>query len=102
MRQMVEELLMLARLDQTRPTDLREVDVAELAAEAVADATAIDPSRPIELVTTGGSATVLGERTSLRQALDNLLGNTREHTPAGTHVTVTVAGSADALSLIHI
>lgn len=101
MRQLVEELLMLARLDQTRPNDRHPVDLAELAAEAVADATAIDPRRPIELVLPrAGEAVVPGDRTSLRQALDNLLGNTREHTPPDTHVTVTLTAEPSHVRVV--
>jgi two-component system OmpR family sensor kinase len=95
MSELVEDLLLLARLDEGQPLEREPVDLAELAAEAVETARAVDPSRPIDLEVE--SARVLGDRARLRRVLDNLLGNVRSHTPAGTaaHVRVrTENGSA--------
>jgi two-component system, OmpR family, sensor kinase len=95
MSELVEDLLLLARLDEGQPLERESVDLAELAAEAVETARAVDPSRPIDLEVE--SARVLGDRARLRRVLDNLLGNVRSHTPAGTpaHVRVrTENGSA--------
>jgi len=91
MRLLVEELLMLARLDHGRPADLTTVDAGDIAAAAVNDATAIAPAWPISLDRDTGDLRVVVDPTSLRQAIDNLLANTRAHTPEGTRVAVTVA-----------
>ena len=90
MRMMVEELLMLARLDHGRPANPIRVDVGELARVAVGDAAAIAPDRPIDIHVRDADLAVIADATSLRQAIDNLLANTRAHTPAGTRVDVTV------------
>jgi two-component system, OmpR family, sensor kinase len=90
MRMMVEELLMLARLDHGRPANPIPVDVGELARVAAGDAMAIAPDRPIALHVADGGIVVVADAASLRQAIDNLLANTRAHTPAGTRVDVTV------------
>jgi two-component system OmpR family sensor kinase len=103
MRQLVEELLLLARLDHGRPADPAAVDVGGLVDAAVADARTIDPSRPITLTVDDGAAgaTVEGDAAALRRAVDNLLANTRAHTPPGTPVTVSVAvdGAGGALTI---
>ena len=77
----VEDLLLLARLDEGRPLEREPVDVAEVVDEAVETARTVEPERPIEL--TAEPAVVLGDRERLRQVVDNLLGNVRAHTPAG-------------------
>jgi two-component system, OmpR family, sensor kinase len=95
MSELVDDLLLLARLDEGQPLEREPVELAQLAAEAVDTARAVDPARPIELETQ--EARVLGDRARLRRVLDNLLGNVRSHTPAGTpaHVRVTTLnGSA--------
>jgi two-component system OmpR family sensor kinase len=95
MRELVEDLLLLARLDEGQPLEREPVELDELAAEAVDTARAVDPSRPVDLV--AEPAVVLGDRARLRRVLDNLLGNVRSHTPPETpaHVRVsTLNGSA--------
>jgi two-component system, OmpR family, sensor kinase len=95
MRELVEDLLLLARLDEGQPLDRAPVGLDELAAEAVDTARTLDPGRPLDLE--AAPTVVLGDRASLRRVLDNLLGNVRSHTPAGTpaHVRVaTLNGSA--------
>lgn len=94
---LVEDLLLLARLDQQRPIDWRPVDVLDLAADTVVAARATAPDRRIELVV-GGAPVVLGDEGRLRQVLDNLVRNALIHTPAGTPVEVRVRAEAnDAL-----
>ena len=84
---LVEELLTLARLGELRDRSTEVVDLATLAADAVADARATDPSRAIT-ARGHGHAIVLGDRDQLRQVLANLLRNAVVHTPAGTPVEV--------------
>jgi two-component system OmpR family sensor kinase len=95
MAELVDDLLLLARLDEGQPLEREPVELGELAAEAVETARALDPSRPLDLQVE--PAMVLGDRARLRRVLDNLLGNVRAHTPPATpaHVSVTTAnGSA--------
>ena len=86
---MVDDLLLLARLDQGRPLEKGPVDLALLAADAVHDAQAVEPGRPIEL-SAPDSLVVTGDEARLRQVIGNLLANVRTHTPAGTPVHVRV------------
>jgi two-component system OmpR family sensor kinase len=87
---LVDDLLLLARLDQGRPLEREEIDVARIAADAAESARAIDPDRPISLAS-NGPAMVIGDEGRLRQVLDNLLANTRVHTAKGTPVRLNVA-----------
>lgn len=86
---LVEDLLLLARLDQKLPLALDEVDVSDLARRAVDDARAVDPGRPLSFEA-DGPVVVRGDGLRLRQILDNLMANVRVHTPAGTPAHVTV------------
>ncbi|MGZ4619415.1 MAG: sensor histidine kinase [Frankiaceae bacterium] len=88
MSELVEDLLLLARLDQGRPLDLKPVDVALLAADAVSDAQAADASHRWALDVPPEPLLVCGDEHRLRQVLANLLSNARIHTPAGTSVRV--------------
>jgi two-component system OmpR family sensor kinase len=88
----VDDLLLLARLDQGRPLERRPVELVHLARDAVDDARAAHPSRPISL-STDGSATVMGDEPRLRQVLANLITNACTHTPEGTPVHVSVQSS---------
>jgi two-component system, OmpR family, sensor kinase len=86
---LVEDLLILARLDEIAEAPHSEVDLAALAGDAVADARATAPDRTIALH--AHPATVLGDAHQLRQVLGNLLRNALVHTPAGTEIEVSVA-----------
>jgi two-component system OmpR family sensor kinase len=90
---LVDNLLSLARLDEGRPLELADVDLSSLAADAVNDARAVEPDRPIALVAPA-SLYVVGDETTLRQVLANLLSNVREHTAAGTPVEVRIAATS--------
>lgn len=90
---LVEDLLLLARLDQGRPLEPTRVRLDELAADAVRDAQAVEPGRPIELKS--DEVVIEGDEMGLRQVIGNLLANVREHTPPDAGVTVRVR--ADAL-----
>lgn len=86
---LVEDLLALARLDEVRETAHEPVDLVALAADAVHDARATDPDRPIE-VHAPNAAFVSGDAHQLRQVLANLMRNALVHTPAGTRIEVAV------------
>jgi len=88
---LVEDMLLLARLDQQRPLDFRPVDMLTLAADAVHDARMVAPDRAIELtVGTGAALIVLGDEVRLRQVIGNLMSNALTHTPDGTSIDVRV------------
>jgi two-component system OmpR family sensor kinase len=87
---LVDDLLLLARLDQGRPLDRKPVDVAGLAAEAVEVARTIEPDRPLVL-DAPEPVEVEGDPERLRQVIDNLLANVRTHTPPRTGATIRVA-----------
>jgi two-component system OmpR family sensor kinase len=95
---LVEDLLMLARLDEQPDRDHVPVDLADLAGDAVQDARARAPERQIELHA-DGPAVVDGDALQLRQVLTNLLGNALVHTAAGTPVEVTVAATAEEVRM---
>ncbi|MGH3716554.1 MAG: ATP-binding protein [Micromonosporaceae bacterium] len=91
---LVEDLLLLARLDQHRPIAWEQVDLLELAVDARDAARAVAPDRPIELVVGAGLPVVMGDEARLRQVLDNLLRNALIHTPAETPVEIRVRAEA--------
>jgi two-component system OmpR family sensor kinase len=79
---LVDDLPLLARLDEGRPLEREDVRLDEVVREAIDAARAVDPSRPIEARL--DEAVVLGDRDRLRQTVDNLLANVRSHTPPRT------------------
>lgn len=85
---LVEDLLLLARLDQQPSLDRQPVRLDLLAADAVADALAVDPDRPIAL--DAAPVTVDADESGVRQVMGNLVSNARIHTPAGTPIRVIV------------
>ncbi|HEY4377265.1 MAG TPA: HAMP domain-containing sensor histidine kinase, partial [Acidimicrobiales bacterium] len=87
MKALVEDLLLLARLDETRPIERRPVDLAVLAADACSDAVAADPTRPVTL-DAPEPVVVAADRDHLRQAVANLVANAVRHTPDGTPIEV--------------
>jgi two-component system OmpR family sensor kinase len=96
---LVEDLLLLARLDEGRPLERAPVELDEVVAEAVDAAVAVDPDRRVDLE--AEHVVVLGDRERLRQVLDNLLSNVRAHTPAGSPVRVRV-GSENGLAVVEV
>ncbi|OWY81648.1 cell wall metabolism sensor histidine kinase WalK [Rhodococcus sp. BUPNP1] len=100
---LVEDLLMLARLDEQRPLDRSPVDLLAVAADAVHNARAVAPERTITLDIIDGPGTpeVLGDDARLRQVLSNLVTNALTHTPPGADVTVRV-GTADTDAVLEV
>ncbi|HVF31658.1 MAG TPA: HAMP domain-containing sensor histidine kinase [Acidimicrobiales bacterium] len=88
MAALVEDLLLLARLDQHRPPERTPVRLDRIVDEAVRDARVVEPDRPISYA--GSAVVVDGDERQLRQVAGNLLTNARVHTPPGTPVHVRV------------
>ncbi len=86
MGRLVEDMLVLAKLDQQRPLARDEVDVAAVLADAAADARTVDPDRPLAVDVPNAAATVVGDEDRIRQVVVNLVGNALVHTPTGTPV----------------
>jgi two-component system, OmpR family, sensor kinase len=86
---LVEDLLLLARLDQGRALETGSVDLGVIAVDAVSDARAVDPARPVTASVAEG-VRVEGDEGRLRQVVANLVGNALVHTPAGTPIAVVV------------
>ena len=95
---LVDDLLLLARLDEGRPLEREPVDFAAVVSEAVDAAKAVEPDRPIEASLE--AATITGDRDRLRQAVDNLFANVRAHTPAGTPVSVALSVADGSARLV--
>ena len=89
MSSLVEDLLLLARLDQARELDFEAVDLNTLIVEVVASAKAAGPNHPIELNLPQQELFVLGDSRRIHQVVANLLANARTHTPLGTKINVT-------------
>jgi two-component system OmpR family sensor kinase len=88
---LVEDLLLLARLDQQRSAERMPVRLDQLASDAVHDVRVVEPDRPIEL--TASPITVAGDSHQLRQVVANLVTNALVHTPPGTPIHVRVTGT---------
>ncbi len=91
---LVDDLLLLARLDQGRPLEREPVALVAVAGDAVESARMLDPLRELEL-DAPVPVEVEGDGERLRQILDNLLANVRAHTPAGSAAAVRVARDGD-------
>ncbi|HZA10555.1 HAMP domain-containing sensor histidine kinase [Mycobacterium sp.] len=100
---LVEDLLLLARLDAQRPLEHKRVDLLTLATDAVHDAQSIAPRRPIamEVLEGPGTPEVLGDEARLRQVLSNLVANALQHTPESARITVRV-GTDDDDALLEV
>jgi two-component system OmpR family sensor kinase len=100
MSELVDDLLLLAQLDERRPLERVEVDVADVVVEAMQVARTVAPDRQVSLRVDDVSV-VDADRSRLRQVFDNLFGNVRAHTQAGTscHVEIRRQG-ADAVIVV--
>src|SRR3954466_15335755 len=100
---LVEDLLLLARLDQQRPMERHRVDLLAIASDAVHDAQSIAPKRPVtmEVIDGPGTPEVLGDEARLRQVLGNLVANALQHTPDNAGITVRV-GTDDNKAVVEV
>jgi len=89
MSSLVEDLLLLARLDQSRELAADPVDLNTLITEVTASARAAGPDHPIEVKLGESEIFVLGDSLRIHQVIANLLANARTHTPAGTKIVIT-------------
>ena len=100
---LVEDLLLLARLDAQRPLERHRVDLLALASDAVHDARSIAPKRSITMEVFDGPGTpeVMGDDARLRQVLGNLVANALQHTPETAGIALRV-GTDDGDAIIEV
>lgn len=91
---LVEDLLLLARLDQSREMELKPVNLVQVIQETVASAAVAGPAHPITVLTPNELYT-LGDSGRIYQVFTNLLANARTHTPDGTAITITARAEDD-------
>ena len=95
---LVENLLLLARLDQQQPIERRRVDLRQIALDAASDHEALDEGHPLT-VEAPDTVLVVGDDAALRQVVANLLANARTHTPPGTEVRLSACAEAGSAVL---
>ena len=95
MTSLVEDMLLLARIDAGRPLAQEQVDLTQLVVDAVSDAHATAPDHRWTLSLPDEAVTVTGDAARLTQVLTNLLANARVHTPPGTTVQAELAFDTD-------
>jgi two-component system, OmpR family, sensor kinase len=102
---LVNDLLILTRLDRQRPLERGPVDLTVLAADAVQDARALDPTRQVRLVGLSGDlrpTTIEGDEAKLRQVVTNLVGNAVNHTPTGTGIEIAVGSDTPGRARLEV
>ncbi|MDQ0894775.1 sensor histidine kinase [Agromyces ramosus] len=99
MTELVEDLLLLARLDEGRELATLPVDLGRIVVEAVGDAQAAGPGHEWEVRLPDAPVTVTGDEPRLRQVVTNLLANARIHTPEGTSVVASLEHDGDEVVL---
>jgi two-component system OmpR family sensor kinase len=102
---LVNDLLLLTRLDTRRPMERGPVDLMVLAADAVQDARALAPDRQVRLLGLSGDlepTTIEGDEDKLRQVVTNLVGNAVNHTPEGTSIEIAVGRDASGHARLEV
>jgi len=99
MGSLVEDLLLLARLDQSRQMKSEPVNLSELVLDAVESARAAGPNHPVSFNKSDEEIYALGDNDRIHQVVANLLANARTHTPAGTKIDVSVFQSEDGVRI---
>ena len=102
MTSLVEDLLLLARLDAGRPLEALPVDLSLLLVDAVGDAHAAGPDHVWRLDLPEEPVVVTGDAARLHQVLANLLSNARTHTPPGSTVTARVSARSDGIAILSV
>lgn len=94
---LIEDLLLMARMDERRPMEVEDVAIAELVRRAWEGLRTLNPDHPctLEIDEAARTAVVRGDRVGLQQVLDNLVANAVRHTPPGTAITLAVAVRGD-------
>jgi two-component system OmpR family sensor kinase len=99
MGSLVEDLLLLARLDQAREMESKPVNLISVVDDAVASARAAGPDHPVTFTKDDEEIFALGDESRIHQVVANLLANARAHTPAGTVINVSVARDEDGVRI---
>jgi two-component system OmpR family sensor kinase len=99
MGSLVEDLLLLARLDQAREMEFKPVNLNKLVESAVISARAAGPHHPVNFSVPGDEFFTLGDEPRIHQVVANILANARAHTPAGTKIDVSLVRDADGIRI---
>jgi two-component system OmpR family sensor kinase len=99
MGSLVEDLLLLARLDQSRQMKSEPINLSKLVLDAVESARAAGPDHPVNFKKSDDEIYALGDNDRIHQVVANLLANARTHTPAGTKIDVSVIQSEDGVRI---
>lgn len=99
---LVEDLLLLARMDQQRPLEQEPVEIADLVTDTVDDTRVLSSDHEVSLHVsdTARDALVIGDPNRLRQIVTNLMSNSYVHTPAGTKVNVSVDATDESVNVV--
>ena len=99
MSSLVEDLLLLARVDQSRALRSEAVDIVKVVSEATASAQVSGPNHPITLIAPNAEVFMLGDEVRIHQVVANLLANARSHTPDGTPIAVMITSNDDEVAV---
>ncbi len=100
MGSLVEDLLLLARLDHLREMDMEPVNLGEVVDAAVASALVLGPEHKVSFTPPADEVFILGDQSRIHQVIANLLANARVHTPAGSQIEISIVESTDGVKVI--